>query len=294
MRPELQGSAVKRPITSVLLLAHPEKTEAAFLREVREYFHSQQIKLIEHPYPLDGEAQPLPVPLPDVALSLGGDGTLLFCARVVSAHGIPILAVNLGTFGFVTEVSKIEWKDALEAYRDGKLGISRRVMLQARLLRKGREPSVFTGLNDAVISAGGAPKIARLGVRLSGTAVGHYRADGLIFATPTGSTAYSMAAGGPILHPEMEAFIVNPVCPFTLANRPIVIPDSETVEVEVEDPQRTEIILSIDGEVVSALLPGDVVSLRRSPAVTSIIRSDRRNFYEVLRAKFGWAGGPDA
>ena len=284
---------LKRAVATALLLAHPEKTDVGFLDGVRDYLNHHGIAVLEHHYG-DNAITPPPAPRPDVALSLGGDGTLLFCAQLVAAHDIPILAVNLGTFGFITEVSKNEWIDAFERYCSGDLGISERLMLHATVTRDGDQIGGWTGLNDAVISAGGTPKIARLGVKLSGTRVGQYGADGLIFATPTGSTAYSMAAGGPILHPEMNAFIVNPVSPFTLANRPIVIPDSETVEVEVEGEQRTDIILSVDGALVTTLLAGDRVGLRRSPATTKIIRSDKRNFYEVLRSKFGWAGAPNA
>ena len=143
-------------------------------------------------------------------------------------------------------------------------GLSTRIMVNAGVDRAGTEVASIDGLNDVVISAHGGSKIVRLRVHLAGTWVANYRADGMIIATPTGSTAYSMAAGGPILHPEMAAFVITPICPFTLANRPLLIPADEPVLVEVEPGQRTEISLNVDGVEVVQLQPGDRVALSRS------------------------------
>jgi NAD+ kinase len=134
----------------------------------------------------------------------------------------------------------------------------------------------------------------RLKIFLSDTYMGRYRADGVIVATPTGSTAYSMAAGGPILHPEMEAFILTPICPFTLSNRPTVVPASEVLRVEVEEPQKVETVLTIDGQETIPLLPRDCVTICRAPNKARIVHTDRRSFYEVLRTKLNWTGEPNA
>jgi NAD+ kinase len=230
----------------------------------------------------------------DIAVSLGGDGTLLACARAVAEHGIPILAVNMGDFGFITEVSRSELFDAWEKYRAGLLGTSERLMFSARVLRQGVQAAAFTGLNDAVISTLGISRMIRLKVSLSDISVGRYRADGVIVATPTGSTAYSMAAGGPILYPEMDAFILTPICPFTLSNRPTVVPSTELLRIEVEDPQKTEVALTIDGQETFCLLPRDVVLVRQAPCKALIVRSDKRSFYEVMRTKLNWSGEPNA
>jgi NAD+ kinase len=152
----------------------------------------------------------------------------------------------------------------------------------------------FRGLNDAVVRAGDFARVIALRVHLSHTYVARYRADGLIVATPTGSTAYSMSAGGPILHPEMDAFVLNPICPFTLSNRPIVIPADETFELEVEETQRTQIVLVVDGQEVFDLQPKDRVVFCKSDKHSLIIQSDKRNFYEVLRSKLNWAEEPHA
>ncbi len=230
----------------------------------------------------------------DLAVSLGGDGTLLACARLVAARGVPILAVNLGDIGFITEVTQDELIPACEDFLAGASGFSERLMLDVSVRRGSTEVASFTGLNDAVVSTTGISRMIRLRVRLSDTPVGRYRADGVIVATPTGSTAYSMAAGGPILYPEMEAFILTPICPFTLGNRPTVVPATEQLEVEVEGSQKTGVALTVDGQQTIALEAGDRVAVRRAARKALIVRSRRRGFYEVLRTKLHWAGEPNA
>lgn len=230
----------------------------------------------------------------DLALVLGGDGTVLYSARHFSNKDIPILAINLGDIGFITEVAKNEWKDAFEKYEKGLLRISERIMLSASVYREGK--CVFTekGLNDTVISAAGISKIIKLHLALRNTRLGGYRADGVIIATPTGSTGYSVAAGGPIINPEMNAIIINPICPFTLSNRPIVVPGSETINLFIEENQRAEAILTLDGQNVFPLQNKDQVVIKTTQERAKIVQSDKRCFYEVLRTKLNWSGGDDA
>jgi NAD+ kinase len=230
----------------------------------------------------------------DLAVSLGGDGTLLSCARLVAERGVPILAVNLGDVGFITEVTRDELTPALEDFLAGTATFSERLMLAVSVLRGAAEVASFTGLNDAVVSTMGISRMIRLKVQLSSTPVGRYRADGVIVATPTGSTAYSMAAGGPIVYPEMEAFILTPICPFTLGNRPTVVPASERLEIEVEGAQKTGVALTVDGQETVSLQTGDRIVVRRASRKALILRSRRRGFYEVLRTKLHWAGEPNA
>ncbi len=230
----------------------------------------------------------------DLAISLGGDGTLLSCARMLAPREVPILAVNMGDFGFITEVSKSELTDTWEKLVQGKLGVSERLMLSVEVQRQGAPSGSFLGLNEAVIGIRGISRMIRLKIFMSDTYMGRYRADGVIVATPTGSTAYSMAAGGPILHPEMEAFILTPICPFTLSNRPTVVPANEILRVEVEEPQKTEAVLTIDGQESFLLQPRDCILIRRAPFKARIVHTDRRSFYEVLRTKLNWAGEPNA
>jgi NAD+ kinase len=230
----------------------------------------------------------------DLAVSLGGDGTLLTCARLLAEKEIPILAVNMGNFGFITEVSSKELVETLEKFLEGGLGVSERLMLSVSVFREGKEAAAFQGLNEAVIAIMGKSRMIRLKVFLSETYVGGYRADGVIVATPTGSTAYSMAAGGPIVYPEMEAFVLTPICPFSLSNRPTVIPATEVLRVEVEEPQKADLVLTVDGHETFALAPLDSVLVRRAAHKALIIRSDKRSFYDVLRSKLNWTGEPNA
>jgi NAD+ kinase len=232
----------------------------------------------------------------DLAFSLGGDGTVLFAARAMAPLGVPIFPINLGTLGFIAAVPPGEWALVFDQWRDGKVGISDRIMLDVAVERRGKLFTRGVCLNDMVISASGIAKIIRLQVESEMEfprefmRLGQYRSDGLIVATPTGSTAYSVAAGGPILEPEMEAFIINPICPFTLSNRPLVVSARETVFVELEAEQRSGILLTLDGQVTEPLEPGDRISIRRASYTARLIASNRRVFYNALRTKLNWSG----
>jgi NAD+ kinase len=284
---------VKKRIHKAIILVNSLKEEAVTLLAQLEA-HLRSLSIASEVIPVEqGKLPPVPANT-DLAITLGGDGTFLYGARFVAGCNVPILAVNLGDFGFMTEVSANEWADALNKYLDGRLGVGKRIMFDAEVRREDRVLATFSGLNDAVVRAGDFARIIALRIHLSDTYVARYRADGLIVATPTGSTAYSMSAGGPILHPEMDAFILNPICPFTLSNRPIVIPGDERCELEVEAVQRTQIVLVVDGRKAFDLEPGDRVVFSKSDKHTLIIQSDKRNFYEVLRNKLNWAGEPNA
>jgi len=281
-----------KKISKVFLVANRRSAESLpILQEMERYFREKSIAVArcssERPSAPPGAADS------DLAISVGGDGTLLLCARAVAGMEIPILAVNTGTFGFITEISSSEWRQAYERFVEGSLGISRRIMVQVEVRRNARVVQNVPGLNDAVVASFGVSRLIGLRLHLSGSYVGRYRADGVIVATPTGSTAYSMGAGGPILHPEMEAFILNPICPFTLSNRPLVVPADETVEMELEPTQRSKVALTVDGGRPIALEAGDRVVYRILPTKSLIIRSDKRNFYEVLRSKLNWSGEPN-
>jgi NAD+ kinase len=232
----------------------------------------------------------------DAAFSLGGDGTVLYAARAMAPRGVPIIPVNLGALGFIAAVPPDDWAMVLDRWIRGKADISRRLMLEVQVVRSGKTVKTGACLNDVVISASGIAKLIRLRVNLEAPqppgfiTLGQYRADGLIAATPTGSTAYSMSAGGPILDPEMEALIINPVCPFTLSHRPLVLPSRETVIIEIEKEQRSGVLLTIDGQVTEPLEPGDRIYLRQAPYQALLIFSDRDAFYHALRTKLNWSG----
>ncbi len=233
-------------------------------------------------------------PKADFAVSLGGDGTFLSCARLLAENPVPILPVHLGTFGFITEVTHEEWSDALESWINGRLEVEDRMILEVRIVRNNAEIGRFRGVNDAVVGVSGISKLVRLSLQLGGYEAGHFRGDGLILSTATGSTAYSMASGGPILVPPMRAVVLTPISPFSLSWRPMVIPDRDEVVIRVEENQRADVLLTVDGQESFPLEEGDVVSITGRAGGVRVIKSDRRVFYEVVRTKLGWSGGPHA
>ena len=280
-------------IRSVLIIANTGKPEA------RELAASMEVWFAEHGISADsfhyeGVADSIPIQdTYDVAITLGGDGTVLFASRVLAEHQVPILPVNLGDFGFISEIGHTEWQKAFNSYVAGEIEAGSRLVLDVCVRRGTEEMCRFRGLNDAVVSSEGISRMVRLTVSLEHQHLGSYKADGVMVATPTGSTAYSAAAGGPILHPEMNALILNPICPFTLSHRPIVLPSTEEVRIVVDAAQRTNVALTVDGQSLTPLSEGDEVFIRAAAERAQIIRSDQRTFYEVLRTKLNWSGGPN-
>ena len=222
----------------------------------------------------------------DLLLVLGGDGTLLSMARLVGDLGVPILGVNLGGLGFLTALTVDELFPALEAYLDDGLVIEERMMLAASVSRQGERLSEYVALNDMVITKSAMSRIIRLEVAVDGQLATGYRADGLIISTPTGSTAYSLSAGGPIVFPTMDAVVLTPICSHTLTNRPIVLPGSQRIEVTLLTDQ--DVMLTADGQVGFALKPLDTVEVRRAAARIRLLRFPQKHFFSVLRTKLKW------
>jgi NAD+ kinase len=226
----------------------------------------------------------------DAAFSLGGDGTVLFAARTVSQSKVPIFPVNLGTLGFIAAIPPEKWRTVFDDFLDDRTMFSRRLMLDVRVQRRTEIVFQASCLNDAVISASGIAKMIRLNIHTGSASIGSYRSDGLIVATPTGSTAYSVAAGGPILDPEMEAVIINPICPFTLSNRPLVLPANDEITIEVEHEQRSGVLLTMDGQTTEKLEPGDRILVHRATEDALLACQDgaKSAFYSALRTKLAW------
>jgi NAD+ kinase len=222
----------------------------------------------------------------DLVIVLGGDGTLLSVARAASDRTVPILGVNLGTLGFLTEISLDELFAGLERVLAGQVRIEPRMRLDVRALRDRGELGRFLALNDAVLTQADLARMIDLETRAGGSQVTTYHADGLIVATPTGSTAYSLSAGGPIVLPELEAFLLTPICPHTLTQRPLVLPHSSEIEICVRSRNGAQ--LTVDGQEGIALREGDVVSVRRSDHPVRLIASPFRSHFEILREKFHW------
>jgi len=228
--------------------------------------------------------------IPDLAeavIVLGGDGTMLSVARLACRKTVPILGVNLGGLGFITEIKKGDLFKALERLLSGTYPFEDRLMLSARVIRNGREIAQYTALNDVVINKGALARIVDLETSLNGMYVNRFRADGMIVSTPTGSTAYCLSAGGPILYPTMENVVLIPICPHTLTNRPIVLPDNITLEMILQAPKE-DVVLTVDGQVGLPLEQYDVVVVEKSPYKTRIILPAQRDYFAVLRTKLGW------
>lgn len=222
----------------------------------------------------------------DLVLVLGGDGTLLSMARLIGDLGVPILGVNLGGLGFLTALTVDELFPALEAYLGGGLLIEERMMLTATVLREGERLAEYAALNDMVITKSAMSRIIRLEVAVDGQLATAYRADGLIISTPTGSTAYCLSAGGPIVFPTMDAMVLTPICSHTLTNRPIVLPADQRMEVRLLTEQ--DVMLTADGQVGFALKQWDTVEIRRASARIRLLRFPQKHFFSVLRTKLKW------
>jgi NAD+ kinase len=222
----------------------------------------------------------------DVLLVLGGDGTLLSMARLVGDLGVPILGVNLGGLGFLAALTVDELYPALESLLRDELVIEERMMLVATVSRQGERLAEYAALNDMVITKSAMSRIIRLEVAVDGELATGYRADGLIISTPTGSTAYCLSAGGPIVYPTMDAVVLTPICSHTLTNRPIVLPASLRIEVTLVTDE--DVMLTADGQVGFALKTRDTVEIRRASARTRLLRPPHRNFFAVLRTKLKW------
>jgi NAD+ kinase len=226
----------------------------------------------------------------DLLVVLGGDGTMLSGARLLEGRPTPILGVNLGGLGFLTEVTPDEIYKALDRIFNGEYIVEERLMLRSRITRHGQQVGGASVLNDVVLSKGTLTRMVQMEIRINGQFVTGLRGDGLIISTPTGSTAYSLSSGGPILHPSVHALILTPICPHTLTNRPIVIP--QDVQVEVTITSREEgAMATFDGQVGIALRHEDLIEVRASDHYARLIRVPERTFYEVLRKKLKWGEG---
>ncbi|MEE9134156.1 MAG: NAD(+)/NADH kinase [Gemmatimonadota bacterium] len=223
----------------------------------------------------------------DLLITLGGDGALLGGARWAGPAGTPVLGVNLGRLGFLTAITLEEVEDALGRIVAGDFVLDTRMALEVQSVHQGGSSDVYYALNDAVMHKGGLVRMVPVRVWVDEEEVGLYRADGVIVATPTGSTAYSLSAGGPILDPRQDAIIVTPICPHTMAVRPLVLPQESEITVEVGS-RSEEIILTIDGQIGATLKPGDRVTARKADQPVRLVRLPGQSFFSLLRRKLRW------
>jgi NAD+ kinase len=223
----------------------------------------------------------------DLIVVLGGDGTMISTARLIGDSDSLVLGINYGSLGYLTDFRIEEMFPALEMILDGDYEIDRRVMLHSQHCRGEEVLAKGRVLNDVVINKAALARIIEIEMNLNGLFVNSFRSDGLIVATPTGSTAYNLSAGGPIIYPSMNAVVVTPICPFTLTNRPIVVPDDAIIELKLEQ-ENEGVVLTLDGQIGYTMHAGDLVRIRKSRTTFNLVQPSNRNYFDVLRNKLKW------
>ncbi len=277
------------------LTAHPEGVRLA--REVVAFFQQRRVDVVLNEdsaqalgYPALGAAEGDLAGRADVLVVFGGDGTILAAARRAAPRGIPILGVNLGGFGFLAEVSGSEVGGALTRLLEGDYRLDERMMLRAQVLQEGRPAREFLALNDIVVTKSGYARLVRLRTEVNGQHLATYLADGVIAATPTGSTAYSLSAGGPIVHPDVDVIVLTPICAHTLNARAVVVSGADVITFRAQPlgAPASPPVLTVDGQEGHPLEADDLVRVERSPHRTRLIRLGREGFYSLLRHKLIW------
>jgi NAD+ kinase len=283
------------PIKRVGITSKPKKAEVGEIvpaliqwlreREVEVYVDKETAATLDgREKSLTRNAMPDQV---DLIVVLGGDGTLLSTSRALNRKPVPLLAVNLGGLGFLTVITRDELYSTLEMALAGSLRTERRVQVEAEIVRADEVIASYLALNDVVLNKGAIARVLDFDVWVDDKFISTYKSDGLIVSTPTGSTAYSLAAGGPVIVPSVAAFIVTPICAHTLSNRPIVLPDSVTIQVAVKS-QRESVYLTVDGQVGIALRSDDTVRVKKAASAVVLIQPPEKNYFEILRQKLKW------
>lgn len=226
----------------------------------------------------------------EFVISLGGDGNVLFASRFAAPRGIPVVPINFGQFGFIANIEPANWQSELTALLAGKQQPHWRMLLCVQVIRSGKKCAEYNALNEAVIASSGIAKLTSVDIFYNQFSFGTFRSDGVIVSSPTGSTGYAVAAGGPILDPSMLAFVVLPIAPFTLSNRPLVLPAIGELKLRVLPQRQKQLMLSLDGQQSVPLQSGDEVIVSQSKTPVNLIGCSQEHFYKVLQAKLGWSG----
>ena len=225
----------------------------------------------------------------DILIILGGDGTLLHVAETAARYSIPVIGINLGNLGFLTELTENESEPALLDILSGSVAMENRLMLKARLINSEEKKNYRYALNDVVINKNALDRLLRLSTKADSNYITTYKADGLIFSTPTGSTAYNLSAGGPIVHPELSTILVTPICPFMLSSRPIIIPPTKVITSQfIGDDSNTRANIIIDGQDAWEMNPGDILEIQTAEYPLQLISSNQRDYFTILRNKLKW------
>lgn len=279
-----------------LLLVNSYKADSVKMAgEIKPYLESRscgvEVFTYDGKHAQDRDLEP-PFEGKDFVVTLGGDGTVLFASRGCAPHGIPVFAVNLGEFGFLASISKGSWKEELDEFLRGGKKTSLRYMVSCRVIRSGKTVFSGCGMNDVTVSSSGASRLVNLNVFHDGEFLGPFKANGLIVATATGSTAYSAAAGGPILCPSVKALLLTPISSFSLSARPIVF-SGGLLEIKVLK-ERYPVGISVDGQLGFDLEQDDVIQLEIPECCARLVGATENTFYAALQSKLNWSGGPRA
>ncbi len=276
---------------TIALIARPKKPEAiAVARELIDAFPGQRFLVEPHlgdPLGIASTGNEELSQTAELAIVLGGDGTLIHAARVLRGRPVPLMGVNLGALGFMTEIPVAEAVSTLRQVLDGKAKIDSRMKLDCRLYREEELILEDEVLNDVVINKSALAKIAAHETWLDGAFVATYLADGVIFSTPTGSTAYSLSAGGPIVHPSVDCVVVTPICPHALTQRPIVVPGDQVMSVRLASDLQ-DVYLTVDGQVGHPLKKGDRIEVQKSAHRLFLVRNQQLDYFAILRQKLHW------
>lgn len=278
---------------------HLDRRGIALTKKIVRFLENKKVEILYEKNTSDhlGETHPVTsrtdiMETADLVITLGGDGTLIKLAQHAGHHPVPILSINLGNVGFLTEVQKLDGTfTALQSILNGKYTLDVRSMLRVTVYRKGKKNDTFLALNEAVINQGNFARLIELTAEINQRRMVRFKADGLIIASPTGSTGHSLSAGGPIVHPKIEAIVFTPICPATLAIRPIVIPSSRELTITIETQRRfkeTDLALTVDGQRIKKLKYGDEVRIRHSSRSFVLARITNTKYYRALREHLGW------
>lgn len=281
-------------VKKIALLANTENHDVKkIVNEMNEFF--TQMGITVYPVKLQSSVKDLKIKPVDVdlAVSLGGDGTVLSCAGIFRETKVPLFAVNMGTFGYMTQISVNNYKEVFKDYLEDKCFCVERMRLNIRVERNNKTVFKSSALNEFTVSSATRAKMVKLSLSINDVLAANLRGDGIIIATPTGSTAYNLSSGGPILDANLTSIIINPICPFTMGVRPLVISSDAKTVITIPE-QNVKVILSSDGHEIFNLKNDDVVIIEKSNNSTLFVENKKSNFIEVLRNKLGWAGGFNA
>jgi NAD+ kinase len=276
---------ISRPRGSNLAVVVPPLLKWLQARGVQTHIDEETAKFLQDGS--KGETLQRVADAAQLLLVLGGDGTILAAARLASPRGIPILPINMGSLGFLSSFTMEELHPALDDTLEGRFSLSERVMIGVELEREGVLIDDQRVLNEAVINKGALARMIQLELTIDDDFVCRYRADGLIVASPTGSTAYSLSAGGPIVHPAVESLVITPICAHTLSDRPLVVRDSSSIEVKLLGNTES-VFLTLDGQRGIPLQPTDLVRVSRAKETLKLIQPPKKSYFEILRSKMKW------